>query len=560
MDSRKRLLGWKKAWGAMGLKKWVVLRKARKSVKEFEWVNEHPMECQETFVAKLARMNRDTLFGRRQNLEKIRCIDDYQRLVPVHDYESLRKYIKLIMNGERDILFHGFPAWWAKTSGTTSEPKLIPLSKEMTKYFDTGSILLYSFIMENPKENIDVLSGKLLYLRAPATIEYLNGVPIGYISGITGETQSRLARRMVVPSKKVCQMADWEEKFYGTILETICENVTMIVGVTPLLISMFRRMAEEYPERLLRDLENEQVKEKVRQALRNGGGRLLPVNCWENLKLFIPSSASMKPYIRQYRDLFRDTPIREAYAATEGQFGHEDQDGGGLVLHWDKYLFEFIPFEENGLMENDEDAKEKAQAGVPQERLVVPELKVGSLYEFLVTTPYGLYSYRIGDVLRLESKNPYKFTIVGRTKMTLNVFGEKVCEEHVSSAVTEAEAKTRTVISEYSCMAAGDGNGGPRYILYVEFIKPPKDMQRFITVWDKKLQEIAPAYGLFRANNAMLKRPMIVTLVKGTFQGYEKGRMRSQYSPGHLKPPHIITTGELPKELEFPIKNTLPGE
>nr|MDO8097584.1 GH3 auxin-responsive promoter family protein [Candidatus Njordarchaeota archaeon] len=537
----------------MSLKKWIVLRKARKSVKEFEWVNEHPLDCQEMFVSRLAQMNKDTLYGRKLELERVRSVDEYQKRVPIHDYNAIQKYIRLIMSGRRDILFRGTPIWWAKTSGTTSEPKLIPVTREMAKYFsDTGSRLLYSFIMENPERNVDVLSGKLLYLRAPSTTEYINGIPAGYISGITGETQSRFARRMVVPRKEVSQLADWEKKFYLTILETIGENVTMIVGVTPLLMSMFQRMTDEYPERLIRDLRNGQTKEKVRKALKKGEGRLLPLNCWENLRLFTPSSASIKPYMRRYTELFGDIPTREAYSATEGQLGHEDEEGGGLLLHWDKYLFEFLSFQETDSARDEDVQEEKTRGGIPRERLIVSELKVGNLYELLITTPFGLYSYRIGDVLRLESKNPYRFTIVGRTKMTLNVYGEKVCEDHVSTALSAAETLTRTIVSDYSCAVAADG--GSRYILYVEFIKPPKDKLKFIAAWDNKLREIAPAYACFRARDAMLKPPEMIALDKGTFQKYEERRVRGRNASGHLKPPHIISGGELPHELEIPIR------
>jgi acyl-CoA synthetase (AMP-forming)/AMP-acid ligase II len=537
----------------MSLKKWIVLSKAKNSVKEFEWVNEHPMECQETFVSKLVKMNKDTLYGKKLELEKTRSVDEYQKRVPIHDYNSIEKYMKLIMSGEKDILFRGTPIWWAKTSGTTSEPKLIPVTREMTEYFsDTGSRLLYSFIMENPQKNIDVLSGKLLYLRAPSTTAYINGIPAGYVSGITGETQSRFARRMVVPRKEVSQLADWEEKFYLTILETISENVTMIVGVTPLLMSMFQRMADEYPERLIRDLRSEQTKEKIRKALRKGEGRFLPLNCWENLKLFAPSSASIKPYMRRYTELFGDTPTREAYGATEGQLGHENDEGGGLLLHWDKYLFEFLPFQEADTTHSEDGQAEKTHADALGERLVVSELKVGNLYELLITTPFGLYSYRIGDILRLESRDPYKFTVVGRTKMTLNVYGEKVCEDHVSTALSAAETSTRTIVSDYSCAVAADG--GSRYVLYVEFIKPPKDRLKFIAKWDNKLQEIAPAYACFRARDTMLKPPEMVMLDKGTFQKYEERRMRDRNASGHLKPPHIIHGGELPRELEISVR------
>jgi hypothetical protein len=520
----------------------IVLKRAKSCVKEFDWVTNHPAECQEAFTVKLAGTNADTLFGRRHHFERIRSIDDYQKQVPVHDYEALMKYMKLIIRGEKDILFPGSPFWWAKTSGTTSIPKLIPVPKEMTSYLsNVGSRLLYSFVMENPKKNIDALSGKLLFLRAPSRVEYVNSVPVGYISGISGETQSRFASRMVVPTKETSALGNWEEKFYRTVMETVGENVTMIVGVAPLLMSMFQRMADDYPERLLQDLGNEETAKKICRVMRKREGRLLPRDCWENLKLFCPSSASIKPYISRYRDLFGDTPTREAYGATEGQFGQQVEENGGLLLNWDKYLFEFIRFsEDNG-------------ARGTENRLIVSELKVGDVYEVLVTTPFGLYSYRIGDLLRLDKMNPYTFAVVGRTKMTLNLFGEKVCEEHISAAIRAAEETTMATVAEYSCMAVGarDINARPRYVLCVEFIKSPRDRRKFINTWDRKLQEIAPAYGCFRADDAMLKPPEIVPLAKGTFQEYEAKRMRSTQAWGQLKLPHIDRGAQLLNELQI---------
>lgn len=536
----------------MSLKKFIALSRAKKAVKEFEWVTEHPMECQEAFVRSLARANKDTLFGRKHEFEEIGCIDDYQRLTPIQDYHTLLKYIELIKRGESDVLFHGTPIWWAKTSGTTSEPKLIPITREMTRYnSDAGSRLMYSFIMEDPKKNADVLCGKLFFLRAPSRLKYINGVPVGYISGISGETQSRFAKRMVVPTKETSEITDWEQKFYNAILETIEQNVTMIVGVTPLLMSMFQRMSDEYPQRLLQDVKNEETKEKLKSALRKGEGRLRPVDYWESLKLFCPSSSSIKPYISRYRDLFGDTPIREAYGATEGQFGHQDDEDKGLLLNWDKYLFEFTHFEDRTREErNGRGSHDQSFDG--QDRLVVSELKVGNNYEVLVTTPFGLYSYRIGDVLRLESKSPYRFTIIGRTKVTLNMFGEKVCEEHVSTAVRVAEDSTRAMVSEYSCTAVASGSGGPHYVMCVEFIKPPRSKEKFISAWDRTLQEVAPAYGCFRENDAILKSPKIVTLVRGAFRRFEEKRMKRRQAIGQFKLPHITSEVELLSGFDIP--------
>jgi hypothetical protein len=359
---------------------------------------------------------------------------------------------------------------------------------------------------------------------------------------------------MVVPSKETSELTDWEKKFYEVILETIQENVTMIVGVTPLLMSMFQRMSEEYPQRLLQDVRNEKIYERLRRALRRGEGRLLPKDCWENLKLFCPSSASIKPYMSRYRDLFGDTPIREAYGATEGQFGHQEKEGEGLLLNWDKYLYEFMPFGDITRRRDNNESGVRDQSFNRQDRLIVSELKVDSIYEVLVTTPFGLYSYKIGDVLRLESENPYRFTIVGRTKLTLNMFGEKVCEEHVSTAVRVAERTTKSMVSEYSCMAVTNGSGGPHYVLCVEFIKPPRNKEKFIAAWDRTLQEVAPAYGCFREKDAILKSPEIVTLARGAFRRYERNRMKSQQAVGQLKLPHIVSERELLSGFEIPME------
>jgi hypothetical protein len=528
----------------LSLKKFIALSRAKKSVKQFDWVTEHPMDSQEAFVHELACTNRHTLFGRKHSFEGIRCIDDYQRVTPIQDYHTLLSYIELIKRGESNILFHGRPIWWARTSGTTSEPKLLPITREMTRYNSAaGSRLMYSFMMENPKRNVDILGGKLFFLRAPSRLKYINGVPVGYISGISGETQSRFAKRMVVPSKKTSDIADWDQKFYEVILEAVQEDVTMIVGVTPLLMSMFQRMADEYPLRLLQDVKNERIREKLKHALKKDGGRLRPADCWGNLKLFCPSSASIKPYMSRYRDLFGDTPIREAYGATEGQFGHQDDEGEGLLLNWDKYLFEFMPFEDKTECSKTSEPQDQLFNGLS--RLVASELKVGNSYEVLVTNPFGLYSYRIGDVLRLESRNPYRFIIVGRTQVTLNVFGEKVCEDHISTAVRAAENTAGAVVSEYSCTAVTSGISGPHYVVCVEFIKPPRSKEKFIAAWDKTLQEVAPAYACFRENNSILKSPKIVTLVKGSFRRYEEKRMKKQHAIGQLKLPHIASQVEL---------------
>jgi hypothetical protein len=198
---------------------------------------------QQNLLLKLVRTAEKTLFGREHQFENINSIQDFQKQVAVADYEDLKPYIEKVKKGQAHILWPGNPEYFAKTSGTTSGSKFIPISKEGMPYqTDAAKSMLFHYIAQ--KNNADFVTGKMIFLQGSPKLEEKFGIKTGRLSGIVAHHIPNYLQKNRLPSFKTNEIEDWETKVHEIVKETENENMTLISGIPPWLIMYFEKLIE----------------------------------------------------------------------------------------------------------------------------------------------------------------------------------------------------------------------------------------------------------------------------------------------------------------------------
>jgi len=156
----------------------------------------------------LIQSAKHTTFGKDHNFDKINSYEAFKAQVPIRDYEGLKNYIELIKEGKSDILWKGIPKYFAKTSGTTSGVKYIPLTKEsMPNHFNSARNALYAKTGKG-----QFLDGKMIFLSGSPELTEISGIKTGRLSGIVNHMVPAWLRRDHLPSYPTNCIEEWEEK------------------------------------------------------------------------------------------------------------------------------------------------------------------------------------------------------------------------------------------------------------------------------------------------------------------------------------------------------------
>ena len=398
---------------------------------------------QETVLQQLLKAASLTVFGKEHGLDKVKTYQDYKSAVPVRDYEAFIPYIEQIKNGGLNILWRGKPMYLAKTSGTTSGAKYIPITKESIPYHINGARdALLCYMAETG--NVDFANGKMIFLSGSPEMERVGGIPTGRLSGIVNHFVPRYLRSNQMPSYETNCIDDWEAKLEQIVKETIGENMTLISGIPPWM--------QMYFDWLSAASEGKKIKE------------LFP-----ELKVIVHGGVNFEPYKAKLLDtLGGDVDMIETYPASEGFFAFQDMPGEeGLLLNTNAGMFfEFIPANE---IDNDHPA-----------RLSLAEVQVGVNYALIVTTNAGLWAYNIGDTVRFLSKEPYRLVVTGRVKHFISAFGEHVIGEEVEYSVMQAANEFNVRIIEFTIAPMIQvADGKPYHEWFIEFETPPADLAAF---------------------------------------------------------------------------------
>ncbi|MGX5684984.1 GH3 auxin-responsive promoter family protein [Chryseobacterium cucumeris] len=459
---------------------------AKKHVQKAEDFKKNAEKNQEDLLLSLVNTAQKTLFGREHDFENIHSVKEFQDRVPVADYEDLKPYIERVKKGQANILWTETPEYFAKTSGTTSGSKYIPISKEGMPFQIAGAqSALFHYISR--KNNADFVNGKMIFLQGSPELEEVFGIKTGRLSGIVAHHIPNYLQKNRLPSWETNIMEDWESKVDKIIEETEYENMTLISGIPPWLIMYFEKLTEKHGK-------------KIKQ--------LFP-----NLQLIVTGGVNYEPYRDKMEELLGGkVDIVQTFPASEGFFAFQDDytQEGLLLLTNHGIFYEFIPLEEYG--------KPGAR------RLTLKEVELHKDYALILTTNSGLWAYSIGDVVRFISKNPYRVLVSGRTKHFTSAFGEHVIAFEVEEAMKAALEKYPAQITEFHLAPqVNPAEGLPCHEWLIEFEKEPENLEAFRDDLDLQLRKRNTYYDDLISGN-ILQKLQITRLKKGAFHEYAKSQ------------------------------------
>ncbi|MBU4539329.1 MAG: GH3 auxin-responsive promoter family protein [Weeksellaceae bacterium] len=466
------------------IKKKIALVWAKKHVKETENFKQNAVEDQEKLLLSLVKTAEKTLFGREHQFEAIKNVQDFQNLVKIADYEDLKPYIERVKKGQRNILWTETPEYFAKTSGTTSGSKYIPISKEGMPYqLAAAQSAIFHYISQ--KNNSDFVSGKMIFLQGSPELEEINGIKTGRLSGIVAHHIPNYLQKNRLPSEKTNLIEDWETKVDEIVKETEKQNMTLISGIPPWLIMYFEKLIERNGKKIT---------------------ELFP-----NLQLIITGGVNFEPYRDKMNELLgKPVDTIQTFPASEGFFAFQDdyQNEGLLLLTNHGIFYEFVPLEEYG----------KPEA----KRLTLKDIELNKDYALILTTNSGLWAYSIGDVVRFISKKPYRIVVSGRTKHFTSAFGEHVIAFEVEEAMKATVEKFPAQITEFHLAPqVNPPEGLPYHEWFIEFEKEPENLENFRKNLDEEMRKRNTYYDDLISGNIL--QPLIITkLKKNAFQDYAK--------------------------------------
>ncbi len=444
-----------------------------------------PVETQKRVFEQLLKKAADTKFGKDHGFKNISSYREYAARVPVRDYEELKPYVEKVVAGEKDILWPGKPIYFAKTSGTTSGAKYIPLTKEsMPTHIDAARNAILCYINDTGKA--DFVDGKMIFLQGSPELDEKNGVKLGRLSGIAAHYVPGYLQRNRMPSWKTNTIEDWETKVEAIVDETVKEDMTVISGIPSWVQMYFERLQARTGKKV---------------------GDIFP-----NFNLFIYGGVNFEPYRAKFESLIgRRVDSIELFPASEGFFAYQDrQDEKGMLLLLDSGIFyEFI--------KTDEFYSENPR------RYTIGEVELGINYVMIISTSAGLWAYDLGDTIQFTSLAPYRVIVSGRIKHFISAFGEHVIAKEVEQAMQEATAGTGIQISEFTVapQITPEGDQLPYHEWFIEFEEEPKDLDTFAVALDKSLQQ-QNSYYLDLIEGKILQQLKISTVPTNGFQQYMK--------------------------------------
>ena len=450
-----------------------------------KWAN-NPVVTQKKVLESLLIAAAQTKFGKDHHFRSITSHADFVQNVPVRDYEGLKSYIDLVVNGESNVLWKGKPLYFAKTSGTTSGAKYIPLTAaSMPFHIQAARNAILSYIHETGKA--DFVSGKMIFLQGSPILEEKNGIKLGRLSGIVAHFIPKYLQKNRMPSWETNCIEDWETKVNAIVEETFSEDMTVISGI-PSWVQMYF----------------EKLKEKGNKPV----GEI-----FKNFNLFIYGGVNYEPYRAKFENLIgRKVDSIELFPASEGFFAYQDsqKEKGMLLLLNSGIFYEFI--------KADEFFTEKPS------RYTIGEVELNVNYALIISTNAGLWAYNIGDTVQFTSLQPYRVIVSGRIKHYISAFGEHVIGKEVESALKEAMEGTDVRVNEFTVAPQINPKEGlPYHEWFIEFENDPDDLSAFALSIDAAMRKQNVYYDDLIVGN-VLRTAVVTKVQQNGFQEYMKSQ------------------------------------
>lgn len=439
---------------------------------------------QEALLPSLLKSAVNTEFGKEHHFSEIKSHDDFVSRVPIRDYEGLKAYIEKIKLGKHNILWKGQPIYLAKTSGTTSGVKYIPITKDsIGNHINTARNALLCYMVQSG--NTQFANGKMIFLSGSPELERVGGIPTGRLSGIVNHRIPVYLRSNQLPTFSTNCIEDWEEKLGKIVDETIDENMTLISGIPPWIQMYF----------------DELIKRKGKKV-----SEIFP-----QFSVLVDGGVNFEPYkARLFESIGKEIDTVETYPASEGFFAFQyGQDTDGLLLNTNSGIFyEFVEMDEWG-EEN-------------PVRHTLKDVELNKNYVIIISSNAGLWAYNVGDTVKFTSLNPYKIVVTGRIKHFISAFGEHVIAEEVVEALGKAADSEDIKITEFTVAPLISETKGKSYHeWYIEFENLPKNMEAFARKVDDNLRNKNIYYEDLISGN-ILQSLKIIPLEKNAFISYMK--------------------------------------
>ena len=446
-----------------------------------------PVETQLLVFKSLIKNAKETEFGKNHHFNAIKTIDDFQKNVPVRDYEDLKSYIEKVKLGGENILWKGKPLYFAKTSGTTSGAKYIPLTKEsMPTHINAARNAILHYIHE--KGNADFVDGKMIFLQGSPILTEKYGIKFGRLSGIVAHFVPKYLQKNRMPSWDTNCIEDWDTKVNAIVKETINKNMSVISGIPSWVQMYFERLQEK-----------------------SGGKKISEI--FKNFNLFIYGGVNYEPYRAKFEKMIgKKVDSIELFPASEGFFAYQDsqKEKGMLLLLNSGIFYEFIKTDEF-FTEN-------------PKRYTIGEVELGINYALIVSTNAGLWGYNIGDTVQFTTLFPHRVIVSGRIKHYISAFGEHVIANEVENAMKEATSGTNIVINEFTVAPQiTPSNGLPYHEWFIEFENEPESMEVFAEAIDNSMRKQNIYYDDLITGN-VLRKVVITKVSKNGFQEYMKSQ------------------------------------
>lgn len=457
---------------------------AQKIYKKTQAWATNPVASQQAVFRNLIKEAKQTEFGKDHNFAEIKTFEDFTKNVPIRDYEDLKNYVEKVVNGQENILWKGKPLYFAKTSGTTSGAKYIPLTKESMPYhIEAARNAILHYIHETGKA--DFVDGKMIFLQGSPILEEKHGIQFGRLSGIVAHFIPKYLQKNRMPSWETNCIEDWESKIDAIVDETINENMTVISGIPSWVQMYFERLHQK------------------------GGKNIGEI--FKNFNLFIYGGVNYEPYRAKFENLIgRKVDSIELFPASEGFFAYQDsqKEKGMLLLLSAGIFYEFVKSEE-------------FYSDKPR-RYTIGEVELGVNYVLIISTNAGLWGYNIGDTVQFTSLKPYRIIVSGRIKHFISAFGEHVIAKEVESALQEAVEGTTARVNEFTVAPQiTPASGLPYHEWFIEFENEPDDIVAFAEAIDNAMRKQNMYYDDLIVGN-ILQKVVITKVTKNGFQDYMK--------------------------------------
>jgi phenylacetate-coenzyme A ligase PaaK-like adenylate-forming protein len=468
----------------MSLKSYLAKKFAKSIYRKTQIWSNNPIQAQQNVFKELIRQAKNTQFGTDHQFDSIKTFEDFSKNVPIRDYEALKIYVDKVVQGEENILWKGKPLYFAKTSGTTSGAKYIPLTKEsMPFHIEAARNAILHYIHETG--NADFVNGKMIFLQGSPILEEKNGIQLGRLSGIVAHFVPKYLQKNRMPTFETNCIADWETKVDAIVEETFHEDMTVISGI-PSWVQMYF--------------------EKLQQKASKPVGEL-----FKNFNLFIYGGVNFEPYRAKFEKLIgRKVDSIELFPASEGFFAYQDsqKEKGMLLLLNAGIFYEFIKSEEF-YTEN-------------PKRYTIGEVELNVNYVLIISTNAGLWGYNIGDTVQFTSLKPYRVIVSGRIKHYISAFGEHVIGKEVEHALKQAMENTSIQINEFTVAPQIIPlEGLPYHEWFIEFENEPENVVAFAEAIDSAMRTQNSYYDDLIVGK-VLRNLVITNVAKNGFQEYMK--------------------------------------